>query len=90
MTKLFQEIMPDNLSEFLLLGGVSGMSYALIKHYAHKLAEARQSSEETIAAMKKTEEGLNQKIKEIKERHQEELAQNTISSKAKTFLRSIG
>lgn len=89
MTKLFEEMMPDNFSEFLLLGGVSGMSYTIIKHYATKLEEAKRSSNETIKAMRKTEETLNQKIKDLKEHHTKELEENTISSKAKNFLRGL-
>ena len=89
MSKLFEEMMPDNFSEFLLLSGVSGISYSIIRYYSLRYEDAVESSKETIAAMKKTEESLNQKMAQMKERYEKDLQTNSISHQATQYLRSL-
>jgi hypothetical protein len=89
MSNLFQEMMPDNVPEFLLSSGLSFACLFIYSNLKEEVNELKEFNRDSLKLMKEQEENFIQRVKAINDEHEKYCEQNTISNEAKEYLRSL-
>ena len=89
MSGFIREMMPDNIPELFLTAGTCLGSYLFCSHYGQSIKELKVLNQDSIKVLREQEQMFLDRIRELKDKHDNLTERNTISDEAISYLRGL-
>lgn len=89
MAGFIREMMPDNIPEIMLTGGLSFGCYMIFSYYSTELGQLKEFNKDSLKMIQDQEKQFLRKIEKLQKEHQEYCERNTLSEEAKSYIRGM-